>query len=803
MRPGIYEAGGWLATPFVRDDTGSAAEVESPRRSGQERGEGLGFAHFAQGGQAALDGVEGVFAAFVFDDVPLGLAGAFAEGEDLLPFDFILADHGVGTAAPGLQMDRGGPSGVFVKHRDRVGAAFVAVAGVQLHDHFFAGVAEEQVPGSDAVKLVEIVRVGVVADHHALALDLRRDVVELFGFVEPLLAGLALHPGDDEVLVADGLIELNGFLEFGGEDGLVGGVGAAADELVVIEQFADGFGGMAVVAGELDAFIAGFGDGGEHASEVFLAKVADGIELEADRDGFSGGGQGGRGQGSAQSQSGGPRDKIAPGEVFGIHRDDEINAIGQADIIDAPVQRQPDARFMAGCGIEISGKTAFSEQMSLEPPDQMRFSEPRERKPRRVVSMSDLVADIVPTRSPEVDPGTPISLSVSTRSVPSPVRLAGQPPRPAWVEIDLGRLERNFQILAKDKPDALQLLSVVKDDGYGHGALAVAAAAMRSGARFLAVSTVEEAVTLRDRGVQARLLLLGDREAAELPWCLEYRLTCCVSEPGGVELLAALAREQGVRVPVHLKVNTGMNRYGVRWDQAGELATRIAAQETLRLEGVLSHFAQSDEADKSFAMLQLERFQEALEAIEGSGLKVAVRHLCNSGGFLDLRPAYFDMVRLGILPLGVYPSAVCRRIPGLQPVMSVKARIAAIQPLRPGDTVGYGMRFTATTPRRIAVLPIGYGDGFPRVRNQGFALVHGQRAPLVGGVAMDAITVDITEIPAARLWDEAVVMGQQGADEITVHEVARLKGSVSYDILTGWRSRLPRVYVNGPAGPGG
>jgi alanine racemase len=127
--------------------------------------------------------------------------------------------------------------------------------------------------------------------------------------------------------------------------------------------------------------------------------------------------------------------------------------------------------------------------------------------------------------------------------------------------------------------------------------------------------------------------------------------------------------------------------------------------------------------------------------------------------------------------------------------MSVKARIAAIQNLQPGESVGYGMRFTATTPRRIAVLPIGYGDGFPRVRNEGFALIQGHRAPLIGGVAMDALTVDITDIPNAQLWDEAVLMGRQGEEEISVHEMARLRNSVSYDVLTSWRGRLPRIYV--------
>jgi alanine racemase len=268
-----------------------------------------------------------------------------------------------------------------------------------------------------------------------------------------------------------------------------------------------------------------------------------------------------------------------------------------------------------------------------------------------------------------------------------------------------------------------------------------------------------------------------------------------VSEPGSIGRLDQLAQRAGRRVRVHLKINTGMNRYGVRWTEAGALAARITETKGLALEGVLTHFAQSDETDKTFALLQLSRFNEACRDMVARGIEPGLKHLCNSGGFLDLPQAHFDMVRLGILPLGVFPSAVCRRIPGIEPVMSVKARVAAIQTLEPGDCVGYGMRYTAATRRRIAVLPIGYGDGFPRVRNQGCALLCGKRAPLVGGVAMDAITVDITDIPEAQLWDEAVLMGRQGDEEITVNEVAKLKGSVSYDVLVSWRGRLPRLYV--------
>jgi alanine racemase len=179
--------------------------------------------------------------------------------------------------------------------------------------------------------------------------------------------------------------------------------------------------------------------------------------------------------------------------------------------------------------------------------------------------------------------------------------LAGSAPRSAWVEIDVARLRRNFEVIAADKPHALQLLSVVKDNGYGHGAAKVARAALDSGATFLALGTVEEAAALRDQGFRGRMLLFGERQESELPWCLALNATCCVSDAHIIRRLAQLAAEAGRRVPVHLKINTGMNRYGVRWDEAGRTAEMIASHQSLSLEGALTHFSQSDETDKTFA----------------------------------------------------------------------------------------------------------------------------------------------------------------------------------------------------------
>jgi alanine racemase len=389
--------------------------------------------------------------------------------------------------------------------------------------------------------------------------------------------------------------------------------------------------------------------------------------------------------------------------------------------------------------------------------------------------------------------------TAETHCQPAPMQFDTSlfPLRPAWAEIDLARLRRNLQIVRRDLPPSVELLAVVKDDAYGHGALDVARVALAEGATFLGVSTLEEAMVLRESGVKGRVLLLGERQEAELPWCVSYDLTVCVNEANTVCHLARTAAGFGKRVPVHLKIDTGMSRYGVRWDEALPLIERIVAEPALELEGVMTHFAQSDEADKTFARLQQARFNEVVRSMEDRGIGVRYRHLCNSGGFLDLPDAHHEMVRVGILMYGVFPSLVCRRLEGIEPIMSIKARIAAIQRLKPGDVVGYGMRYTASAERRIAVLPIGYGDGFPRVRNQGAALLHGQRAPIVGGIAMDALMVDITDIPEAQMWDEAVLMGRQGNEEITVRDIAAIKNSVTYDVLTSWRLRLRRKCVNG------
>lgn len=392
-------------------------------------------------------------------------------------------------------------------------------------------------------------------------------------------------------------------------------------------------------------------------------------------------------------------------------------------------------------------------------------------------------------------PSDHLHAPASDQSLTPQIGRTGMAPRPAWVEVDAARLKRNLELLRAELPRGLRWLAVVKDNAYGHGLLTVAQAAVSAGASFLGISTVEEGVQLRQAGINAPLLVLGERHPDELPFCLQHQLRVSVGALSTARLLNELALESGSCVPVHLKINTGMNRFGVHWTEAASVAAALRTLPGLVLEGVMSHFSMSDEADKTFAQEQLRRFNDALNALTQAGIRPGLRHMCNTGGYLDLPAAHFDLVRLGILPLGVFPSAVCRRIPGLAPVLSVKARLVAVRQLATGDVYGYGLRYRATEPRRIGVLPIGYGDGYPRLRNTGHVLVRGQRAPIIGGVSMDALGIDLTGIPEATLWDEAVLLGQQGEQTITAHDIAGWANTVSYHILTGWRARLPRLTI--------
>lgn len=368
-------------------------------------------------------------------------------------------------------------------------------------------------------------------------------------------------------------------------------------------------------------------------------------------------------------------------------------------------------------------------------------------------------------------------------------------PAPAWIEIDLRQYVRNLDSIWAAKSADTSVAVILKDNAYGHGAIELGKIAEKKKAAMLVVATLNEATELRKAGLASEILILGERQPAEIEECCLHKFSICAGSLDALKAANKAAARAGLSCNIHLKIDTGMSRYGFRWSETSALPAELGQLKNLKVEGVLSHFAMSDESDKTFAELQLQRFNEALSALKGAGLQHRWTHICNSGGLLDLPQAHFNLVRVGILALGVYPSKVCRRLEGIAPLMAVKARIAALKNLDAGDHVGYGMRFTAPGKMRIATLGLGYGWGFPRVRNKGSVLIHGKRAPIIGGVSMDAISVDVSGIPEAELWDEVVILGQSGNEQITINDLAELKNSVSYDAMTAWRNNLPRVYL--------
>lgn len=369
----------------------------------------------------------------------------------------------------------------------------------------------------------------------------------------------------------------------------------------------------------------------------------------------------------------------------------------------------------------------------------------------------------------------------------------------AWVEVNRGVVRRNFELIMADKPGNLKLMAVVKDDAVGHGMIEMAMEAVKAGCSYLATSCVAEAMSVRKTFEDFPIMIFGERLDCEIPQCIRHGFTLQIQSLAKAKIIGQFSKNQHCETKVHLKVDTGMGRYGVRWDRAVALYKEIQKVEGIQLEGIMTHFAQSDEAKKDYANLQWQRFSEIVEQLKSERIAPALVHACNTGGYLDLPHAHGNMVRTSILPTGVYPSKVCRRInvegEELQSAMEVFSCVSFVKDLSPGDKLGYGMHFTADRETKIAVLPIGYGDGYPRLRNKGHVLIHGVPAPIVGGNGMDATMVDVTHISEVKAGDRVVLIGKQGKEEITAMMLADWAGTVTYHILAGWTQRMEKVFV--------
>lgn len=362
-----------------------------------------------------------------------------------------------------------------------------------------------------------------------------------------------------------------------------------------------------------------------------------------------------------------------------------------------------------------------------------------------------------------------------------------------WAEVDLDRIEANLRVLRAQAGDA-RVLAVVKGNAYGHGATAVAKAAMRAGAWGLGVIGVDEGELLRRNGVSAPILVLGSSEPPLAGRIIEVGLRAVVGSRESALALAAAARAAGKAAIVHVKVETGLNRFGLDPDGAAALAEELRRVPGITVEGISSHLASVDEGDLDFTMEQYAAFQRCAESLPW----VPLRHIASTGGLLDVPGLRLNMVRIGIGLYGHYPNGEERSHVALLPALALRSRVARVQELEPGQTVGYARTWTAGRPSRIATVMAGYADGIRRVlSNRGSVLVGGCRAPITGRVAMDMLMSDVTDIPGVSVGDEVTLIGEQDAASISAEEIASLSDTISYEVLTGIMARVARLYVQG------
>jgi alanine racemase len=369
--------------------------------------------------------------------------------------------------------------------------------------------------------------------------------------------------------------------------------------------------------------------------------------------------------------------------------------------------------------------------------------------------------------------------------------------RPTRAEINLGNLRHNLHVVRRHA-GAARVFGVLKADAYGHGAPAVARTLERAGIDGLCVALLEEAIELREAGIRAPILIMGGYYGDAWGEVLARALTPVVYEPAQVEALAREARFSGAGpVRVHLKVDTGMSRLGVRHDHLGPMLDALDRFRDVRLTGMMTHFANADDAELDRTAEQCDLFDRAVAAAEARGLGPVERHAANSAALMRLPRARYDIVRPGIALFGVSPRAGLE--PDLRPVMRVRSEVIALRDIPAGESAGYGSSWRAARPSRIATVPMGYADGLSRaLSNVGRVLVRGRAAPIVGNVSMDLITVDVTEVPGAAVRDEAVMLGSQhgafGTSSITAEQIAASSASISWEVLTGISRRVPRFY---------
>jgi alanine racemase len=367
-----------------------------------------------------------------------------------------------------------------------------------------------------------------------------------------------------------------------------------------------------------------------------------------------------------------------------------------------------------------------------------------------------------------------------------------------WAEIDLDAIAFNAAGLKARAGGKAELMVTVKANGYGHGAVEVARAAMEGGATRLAVHRTLEGAQLRQAGITAPILVMGYTLPAASERVVRWNLTPTVNSQPQAEALSAAAVAAGKSLPIHVKVDTGMGRYGLLPDEALDFVRFLSSLPGLVLEGLYTHHAVADLADKTFTRHQFSVYSDVVKRLEEAGFTFPLKHVSNSATTLDLPEMALDMLRCGIALYGLHPSDEVEPVIPLRPAMTLKSRVARVRTLPAGASISYGRTYITDKPTRAALIPVGYGDGYHRIlSNRGAVLIRGQRAPIVGRVCMDQFVVNVNHIPGVQLHDEVVLVGRQGEGHIPAEQVARWAETINYEVTTGLLPRVTRVYLRG------
>ena len=368
--------------------------------------------------------------------------------------------------------------------------------------------------------------------------------------------------------------------------------------------------------------------------------------------------------------------------------------------------------------------------------------------------------------------------------------------RSTVARVDLTALQSNFRAIQEflGGPDGPAIIAVVKANAYGHGAERVALALEQAGATMLACADIEEGIVLRRAGVTRPILVFGALSVSDLDGLFECSLTPTISTPSAARAVQAAAAKRKTMCHYHLKIDTGMNRLGFRHDNLRRTLPELLASPNLQLDAVYTHFATADSPESDLFDTQRKRFEAALVTLD----RPVLRHAANSAATLRDSRVWYDVVRPGLMMFGIVPPPLASTI-ALKPVMSLTSRVVGVKGLRPGETVGYGGRFSSEAPASVAVVPAGYADGLDlRLEGRGHVLVRGRRVPIVGAVSMDMMTIDVTGLDDVQPGDEVVIIGSQGREpwqQIDVREMAAAIGTIPYEIVCRVGSRIERQYT--------